>query len=284
MRRKVCVLLVCFVFLLVSFPTFAFSKVKHNIYMEQVLFGPRGYRGPNIDGYLAISKLDDACALAIDQYNGSYEQELLELKRYGVRHLPSSIKEINFSDGSDHRGKTHLGWDYNYPKTGKHKNANWPLRKKILLSTVNKVFDFGFFSGWFGIYDEKCKSFSALIYYVHILGDTIADKAEKTEHQQKKLDNLVLPLVVRQQSEAKPDIISELKKHIGILFEDQDHSGIDKKLDQLRKDAMADVFVVDGCYSERYYEYAEKLMDILIQDIPNLLKRESFFIKVFPPY
>ena len=281
MKKRVC-LLFAFIFVLCTpFSTLAYHKDKHDYYLEQVLFGQTGYNGTDLRAKDAIIILNAACAVAIDQYNGSYKQELEYLRDYQVNNLPSSIDEINFTDGPDHRGKTHLGWDHKYPNTGKHAQAKWPVRKEILLSTVNKVFDFGFFSGWFGIYDEKCKSFSAFIYYVHILGDTIADKTEKSKHDQRKMDDLVLPVLVRQQSSVKPDILSELQKHIDILFDEQDHSELNIQFKQLRDNARYTTWIVDGEYSDTYYGYAEELMDILIKQIPKLLKNESFFNNVF---
>lgn len=279
--KKICFLL-ALLLVLCCFPSKvnALSGEEHKDFLAKVLFGQNDFNHFKKNKHFI--RLYEASQLTLDQYNGFYEKELNNLKEYGVRHLPSSIDKIDFSDNSDHRSKTHLGWDHKYPTTGKDKEANWPVRKTILLSTVNKVFNFGLFSGWFGIYDEKCNSFSALIYYVHVLGDTIADKNNKTEgHSVKKLDDCTLPLVVRQQSSVNPDIISELQKHIDILFVDQDHSGIDKELKRLRDDAYYNVYIVNKEYSDVYYGFAEELNKILIQEIPKLLKNEPFFTKVF---
>ena len=282
MKKRLCLLLAFLLAISIPFSTKAFGKEKHDDYLEQVLFGEEGYSTGDSNAIEAMAILKAGCAVAVDQYNGSYSKELGDLKKYGVRHLPSSIDEINYTDGPEHRGKTHLGWDHKYPTTGKYVQANWPVRKKILQSTVNKVFDFGFFSGWFGVYDEKCNSFSALIYYTHILADTIADKDHKGEHTKKDLDDQIIPLIVTQNSSINPDIISELQKHIGILFKDQDHSTLDKELDRLRYNAKNAVLSSYGEYNDSYYRHAEELMDILIKNIPDLLQNESFFNKVFP--
>lgn len=281
MKRKICLLLAFLLIIFSPISSFAYRKDKHDDFLEQVLFGQNGYKGTDFEAKKAIIILNAACAVTIDQYNGSYSEELNDLKAYGVRRLPSSINAINFTGGPDHRKRTHLGWDHDYPET-KVNNANWPVRKTILLSTVNKVFDFGFFSGWFGNYNDKCKSFSAIIYYVHILGDTIADEKEKSNHDQKVIDRTLLPLVVRQQSDVAPDIISELQKHINVLFADQDHSTLDKKLEQLRRQLYSVGYISNSEYSTTYYGYAQKCMDTLIEEIPDLLKQESFFTKVFP--
>lgn len=280
MKKKCLFLALLIILCCVPVRTNALQEKDHKKYLARVLFGSNYTSYQENESFLLLHK---ACTIALDQCNRHHENELKYLKVHKVRNLPSSIDVIDFSDNSDHRGKTHLGWDYEYPKDREGKDiANWPVRKTILRSTVNKVFNFGFFSGWFGKYDEKCTSFSALIYYVHVLGDTIADKENKKEHNIKKLKDLTLPLVVNQNSEVNPDIISEVKKHIGILFKEQNHSDLDNQLDRLRYNAKNSILSSYSEYNNSYYECAEELMNILIKNIPDLLQKESFFNKVFP--
>ena len=203
--------------------------------------------------------------------------------------MPASISEIDFKGNAYHRSSTHLGWDYKY----ENDNANWETRKTILLLTANEVFNFGLFSGWFETYDTRCNSFCALLYYVHILGDTIeaGDKIYKDEkngvyYSIKQQDKLMMPLAVSSAGEKNLDIIYELQKHTEILFAGQKWSGkmirLKSRLSELRYKIRDDVSKSDQFYSQHYYSLANELMDVLIETIPDLLQNESFFTKVFP--
>ncbi len=90
--------------------------------------------------------LEYASYLAIDQSGGNGEEKLNFLKSKKARHLPK-LAEFDLTGifYGNHRNYTHRGWDYAYPvpKDESQDKANWPARKNILRSTVNKVCDFG---------------------------------------------------------------------------------------------------------------------------------------------
>ena len=54
-------------------------------------------------------------------------------------------------------------------------------RKDILRKTVAKIFDFGWFNETFMKESGQIDSFSALLYYIHILADYLADDPVDTE-------------------------------------------------------------------------------------------------------
>lgn len=289
--------------------TLAFSEEKHDDYLEQVLFGKDGYASSNETAINTLEALKAACYLSIDQFSGKGESQLDDLYSfhdasfgneqinkvkkiipfYKEYQLPSSIDQIDFKGNAYHRSCTHLGWDHEYDED----KANWKTRKTILLLTVNESFNFGLFSGWFGAFNTRCNSFCALLYYVHILGDTIeagekiyADGKSGAYYTKKQQDKLIIPLVVFSPSEKNPDIIFELQKHSEILFAGQRLTGkmmhLKSRLSEIRYKIREDITNQEIHYSANYYKLANELMDILSETIPSLLRNESFFNTVFP--
>ena len=132
---------------------------------------------------------------------------------------------------------------------------------------------------WFD-YSDKCKSFAAFLYYVHIIGDHMG-----TDYANVALDLQMIPLANRNEA----NIIDELEDTFAVLFDDQTTSVYYKHLLDSMKDIKKraiKVFHSTGGLNteEKYLEYqkcAEDLMDLLIEDIPPLLKNEEFFSKVF---
>ena len=163
--------------------------------------------------------------------------------------------------------------------------------KDILLRTANTVFDFGFFSNSTLGYDEQCNSFCALIYYVHVLGDHIADiksVENKNDEEPYTINDLKISVGGRNDGSS---IIAELLTHFEILFKDQksiykytsmvsEIRRVDSKLRTLNQQSGGINTV--GKYRE-YNAYAQELMDILKRYIPLLLKEEPFFREVFYP-
>ena len=121
---------------------FAFDRKEHDKYMKDVLF--KYFK--IVDNDKSISKEIEAlsCAsyLAIDQYNGHGKDELITLKDYGVKKLPSSISEIDYNGGPYHRKKTHRGWNAENGTYFGKDSERWITRKAILLNTADKMFDF----------------------------------------------------------------------------------------------------------------------------------------------
>ena len=210
--------------------------------------------------------------------------------------------EIKLSP-ANHRTYTHQGWNYSYNKETYGDLASWSVRKNILLASTEKIFDFSFLSGkWlffeFG-YSDKCDSFSALVYYNHLLGDYIED----VDWQKGSVDKFNgtsngLKIPFASDSLNPVDMFSEIEKHLIILFEDQE--GNDRVYDSLISDidilanrARKITGNAEGTITEKNYGdiqvCVQELMDILTGEnghynaVHELLMKEKFFTDVFYP-
>ena len=256
----------------------ASDRDVHDGYMLQVLFG----KNFKIEEYAekqvqAIEALEAASYLAVDQYNGDGVEELKTLVDYKVKSLPSSISDIDFSGNQYHRRYTHRGWkgpynndDRPYPDD----KAHWNTRKKILLETTKKVF---------GFKDDQSRiedSLSAVIYYVHVLGDHIVEK----DYQ--KMNSDMIGVGGRND---QYDIIHQLLSHFDILFVSPTSSNRYNSFRAqvlLMNNEFGELVNKDGGVNTpekqaAYSALAKKLMDLLIKHVPDLLKEEDFFIRVF---
>lgn len=279
MKRIISVFLVLTsLFVLVS-PVLAYDAEEHDEYLEKVLFGNPDYSKAHTDVKDKIQMLEYASYLAIDQCNGKGQEKLDFLKSHRVKKLPK-LSEIDL-DGifyGSHRNYTHRGWDYKYQDD----KANWPERQKLLKSTVNKIFNFGAWNERRDYKSKTCESFSALIYYVHILGDII-------EEDNYKKNDLTISFAKNNVSDSNPDVFWELKKHCEVVFENNTDSmtykSLIQKMDVLagkaRSIAGSDGGVTTNEKFEEYHGYAEELMDLLCNYVPLLLKKEVFFKEVF---
>ena len=247
--------------------------------MLQVLFG-KGFKEESYSEkeLMAIEALEAASYLAVDQYNGNGVDELKILSEYRVSSLPSSISEIDFPGNQYHRRYTHRGWmgpynneDRPYPDD----KAHWNTRKSILLQTTKKVFGFN---------DSQSRlndSLSAVIYYIHILGDHIVE----TDYQ--KMNSDMIGVGGRND---QYDIIHQLISHFDILFTSPTSTNrYNSFRSQLRllNNEFSNLVNKDGGVNtpEKQAEYsalAKKLMDLLIKHVPELLQEEAYFSKVFP--
>lgn len=253
-------------------PVNADPAPKHYKALREVLFGDA--RVSDTD---KLDSLNDACQLAIDQHNGDGKDTLDELKQT-IRGLPDTIDSFNVNHGSLHRNYTHRGWDYEYEKD----EAHWKdIRKKIILDTVNQLFDFGVLSKITMLgYDDKCNSFSAFIYYIHILHDHRTNNEFHSNYYE-------IPLVKGRGD--KYGIVEEIEKHCKILFADYDDTKEYRKLImdlEYHKKSIQKIYSSrsDLADSENYEKYrlaAENLMKTLVDDIPVLMKKEKFFSKAF---
>lgn len=272
-KRFFSLLIISVIFLTSITPVYAFDRDKHNKYMLDVLF--KDFKNVDIDTNAKdeIEALESASYLTIDQYNGHGDSDLFTLKQYGVKNLPSSINEIDYSAGAYHRRATHRGWNAETKGVYNTSDENrWIIRKKILVNTTNKMFDFKGNTA-------KKDSFCALIYYIHILGDRIADK--------KYYQNAdIMELGGRTD---KQDITHELIHHIGILFSDQQHTHkynhVISKLDSYNGKISELLNKNNGILSEDdfklYQDYANGIMEVLMCNIPEMLKEEDFFREKF---
>lgn len=264
-----------------SISAFAYDAKEHDTYLELVLFGDVSYKDSQTEAVKKkIQMLEYASYLAIDQDRSEGADELKFLKEQKVKGLPKlenfDLTGIFFGN---HRNYTHRGWDYVYtiPKGEKHDKANWPVRKKLLCSTANKVFDFGFKNELFGSVCDQCNSFCALVYYIHILGDHI-------ERDSYKVNDLTMPLAREHADQNNPDVFMEIKKHCEVLFSSQKNSttyaAFMQELDDLASKARTLAGTKGGINEtnfEQYHGYSEDLMELLISYVPLLLENEEFF-------
>lgn len=264
---------------------------EHNIELEKVLFedGYSKYQSDKIKKY--VTAIEYASYLTIDQFGGNGENDYNTLKKWKMGGLPLKFSSIDYSEdlqgngrqinANTHRRYTHQGWDREYETASVKKF--WKARRNVLLGTINTIFDFGHFSSVIG-YDEKCNSLSGIIYYVHILGDyEEADNYRKIS---------MLQDLAGHENTDKNDMISSLKQYAEILFEKDQKSSVEYKalqrgLDDLSSKAGRIVQSVGGVNTdeefEEYHQYAEDLLQLLMDNMPALLKREDFFKKVFYP-
>ncbi len=292
MKRLITFFIVALVTMSLSLvPVFGFSAKVHGDYVHKVLFGLDSYQLIVSEYREEIKILDSALTLCIDQFNNSDSSLLTALKDAKVNRIPDSISEMNLiANAQTHRRYTHQGWESqeSYLKENGLKDFvdKWKDRKTILLSSVNKVFDFGLFAEisayLFGMYNEKCDSFAATIYYVHILSDYL--EAENYKDSIKTM----MPIATRTSS-GYTDIINEMIKHFEVLFssqlEDSNYSNLIEEMKEIHRDILkvskSDGYPFNDESYKEYHEQVNKLIDTLIKYVPKLLEKEKFFAKKF---
>lgn len=153
-----------------SFPATAYgcNEEQTENYVSQILFGDNSSKYASSDKGKALIS---AMYLCCEQSDGSGENELNYLKAQKVSGLPSidkiDVKRAALYDCS------HRHWEYTSITNSKLQQQ----RKKVLQNTVNKVFGFGFLNK-----NKKISnSFSAMMYYSHILSDYLADDPFSSE-------------------------------------------------------------------------------------------------------
>lgn len=250
----------------------AYSRTEHDKMMCDILF--KNFKVIENDKSVSeiIEALECASYLTIDQYNGNGEKDLYYLNNYGVKGIPNKISDIDYTAGSYHRRATHRGWNGEISLYEGSTLERWKIRKKILLNTTDKIFNF---NG----NDDKRDGFCAIIYYTHILGDRIADK--------KYYQNADIMELGGRKDEL--DITHELLQHFKKLFVDQKHthkyqhvisklevynSKIDKLINKTPSGMSDDEFA-------EYQKYAKEIKEVLECNLPEMLKDEDFFYEVF---
>ena len=287
-KRVIALLLAAAMFVTCMPPASAHERKEHDSELEWVLFGDRNYKNAHSNVEDIIQALEDAVYLAVDQYNGNGKKELENLRSMGVRNLPRSIDEFDFSGNYAHRKYTHRGWDLEYSE-----KAHWPIRKSILTNTVQKVlFDAENQPlSWFPWLSEKVystpelrkqrDSFCALLYYVHILGDHI---------EAEKYTQLAYVAPLTQVHDAQnPGIIPDIEQHLSVVFASQKasftYAALMGELDNLKLKAEKLDSSTGGVNTpekfEKYHQCAEELLKTLSAYVPQLLKNEPFFSNHF---
>lgn len=278
-RRFIASLLTVALTLMSACNAYAYERKEHDRIMDEVLFGNPSYSKTLPSGKhpaMSLEVLKCASYLCIDQFQGNGADELNKLEQYGVDDLPKKIEDIDFSSNSKHRVYTHRGWNPVNPV----QFEKWPVRKKILCNTVNEVFDFD--------NPGQCDAMSALIYYIHLLGDL---ESIKSLDSYTSGGSAVLPLARAHADENSPDILYELTEiYLPRLFSNQIDSPYYKSLiSSLEAVASMARMLADnqgGINTEEkfntYHSYVDETLRILRNYIPKLLREESFFNSVFP--
>ena len=270
-KQSVALLYVILLLVNAAIPANAFERKDHDEYMKQVMF--KGFKNIDNDSTVQdeINVLECAAYLSVDQFNGSGQSDLDILLRYGVKDIPTSVSEISFNaSGKTHRNYTHRGWDFSY---GGVMAEIWPKRQSILLNTVNTVSDFEGDT-------EKAEAFCELIYYIHVLGDHMDDKSWKIQNG--------LKMDARGRAD-KYDIIHKLLDCFEVLFADQRHthkyshlmSELEQYNSKFAKIVRSEGGINTDAKFEQHQEYVQNLMDVLTYYLPEMLKEEGFFSRVF---
>ena len=155
-----------------SLTCFACDNERTNTYVKKILFGDNIY---SFENDKKLEQLESALYLCSEQSNKDGQEKLNLLRKAKVGKLPT-IAELNVS-ASNLYECSHRGWNTE-SKTNKAAQIE---RKSVLRQTVVKVFDFGWFNEKLKTSSGQIDSFSALLYYTHILADYLSDDPEETE-------------------------------------------------------------------------------------------------------
>ncbi len=166
MKRLPTFLLILALSLLQVFQVFACDEAQSETYVTEILFGDQAAQ---YDSDEDVALLLEALYLCSEQHDnqGAEKLALLKKQRIGVF---TSISSVNVSQNALMKC-SHGTWEYEYSEAKKAQSN----RKNILKRTVNKVLNFGLTEG------KKSDSFTALMYYTHILADYLADDPDATD-------------------------------------------------------------------------------------------------------
>ena len=281
-------------------PAFAHDdQKKHDADLKYVLFGNDLAVLPG-NSQTAFQAIADAAAISIDQFSPN---ETLQWKKSVFEKLQKELSDLNcpklsvdFDDidlnakvangknvtAYTHRSFTHLGWNYaGYPNI-----EFWKTRKQVLIDVVNRVLFYSdsftskipWLSDMLNSPGEQCEAFSAVVYYVHILGDHIeGDTPDKLTD---------LEPLIQYRSLRSPGIITELQEQLQIVFAAQKNTRIYMALMQdlsdlkIRAEENCGTWGAVDTYErcEINQQYARELLDILAEFLPTMLRNEEFFI------
>lgn len=248
----------------------------HNYELKRILFGDNSHIISE-KGNLYFRLLWESAFLTLDYTAQDCGKQYMEdLRKNGVKQLPD-LKTITFAGNQRHQKYTHMGWEHNYVID----KANWSARKKILLSTVNRIGDFK--------ENERIKidAFAALVYEIHILGDHIGD-SEYTKYDRLRLTSEpgYRGQEVSPTSDGpfnNPTLYIYFLYHIQRLFREQantyEYNQITGFLNR-HKNEFINYKGSNVSYEDITF-LAKKTREELIRYLPTLLLRERFFKKAF---
>lgn len=171
-KRLIAFVLAIVMLLLMDLPVFACNEKQTETYELQLLFGEEY---SSFDSKQEFKMLMSALYLCSEQCDNQGQDKLDFLDRRHVRRLPE-LEELNIKN-SDLAECSHNSWEYEYTPLSRIQNR----RKKLLVKTVKTVFQFSFFDGLFHDGNQKADSFSAMLYYMHILSDLLADNPSASD-------------------------------------------------------------------------------------------------------
>ena len=294
-RTFLCLFLICS-FLIPSGAICDTPDTEHDIDLREVFFGKNTEQADSEE----LVVLQWAIYFSVDciaspNSSTSDETGLGILKSYGVEGVPDQVSAFQYNGNKyanqHHERYTHLGWDLDYANDPNGDLSNWEmLRKPLLINAVRQVFlkgrkDFWStvdFNGWFHQpkTDLTEQQVSALIYYVHVLGDHCYNAHSTSKDR--------IPLVRKTENESNPSLIFDLKKHLQILFSEQmnssDYRALTAKLDSLHTELRKilgnnDFPTIDQF--DTYQNLANELMDEMKKRIPRLMEDSDFFTTIF---
>lgn len=284
-KKTVCLLFLMFLCITESvYAKLQFGIPSHAEDLSRLLTG-KGYDANGGKGNIFLTGFTHIMSLSVDSTHKTDGEPMRDVNKaieylnqyqnkLKIRNLPN-VKEYLTPGGNTHGVYTHLGWDHIYPDDDKYQgrwmirtNTRWLIRKKFLSEFLGNHFNFF-------LNNKKRDSFAALLYYVHILGDH-EDNDVKTAHTRipiKSLDEQINDPQWRGWYEYdtrwKPQttIILELNKHIPIIFRGQENTRYYRNI----------VNGLNGTFlPENQKEKARWILGILFDNVPYLLKNESF--------
>ncbi len=295
------------------------DSFDHDIFFEHVLFDKHFTKSEDptywdIDSEMtSLNKIEYASYFCIDQFNSGSEpkheqdQKKFERLKKHISGLPENIDDLNptetdlprYLSGTNHRTYTHRGWGFPFGLPGYPGDlANARCREKILYITVNQVFSFhASENGYLDITgfgntknDYRCRSYAKLFYYIHLLGDCYEDKDYYMANGSRNGQKLPLGRANPGKSIETSDLITEIIKVCEDLFSESETNAeryaVFKSQLDMEKRNISDLYrLTGGIYSEeRYEQYHERvcsLMNILMINLPKILRNEPDFSEAF---
>lgn len=213
-KRIGIVVLTVVLFLNSSLTCFACDEEQTNTYVTKVLFGDNA---ANYENNKYLEQLESALYICSEQSNKDGQDKLNILKNAKVPRIPA-LSQINVSNAKLF-DCSHNSWGYVSKNTKKVQSE----RKGVLRQTVIKVFNFGWFNEKFKSGSGQIDSFSAFLYYTHILADYLADDPENTEISVKGIEAPAYSgEAVKVLNGNKPSFTNKQKKEAGSYKEYSD--------------------------------------------------------------
>lgn len=274
----------------------AFERDEHDDIIEEALFGRANKSFADSKKSDAKTALECAVYLCLDQMRNDGQTDLDTLREFGVDNLPT-LDDIALTHVfvGDHDAYTHMGWHHDYSEVeiealGEKWNKRWSRRKKLLVDTVNKIYDFGWVDsirigalGWFD--GTRCDGFAELLYYIHVLGDFQDKIQENIKAGKYRMDLKAIPFAVTEASASNRDFFWDLDEALNLIACEDDaqeeYQKLAQKLDSIATKARRLGTVSTKTSAERFRKNVIETRELLKSELPALLGKVEFFQKVF---